>query len=205
MEFILDWGEITYINKVPHGGQLKPQRAPLRPLDGHMRPKGVDMGSLGGNLGRQGGDIGPLKMTWGLRRWEGVSGRSLGALGRSLGTSGRSYRPSGKSLLSCKDVHWLPGKSIGGHLMEMTQNAGEKPILVFQISFIHVFCNISASSGPISKFFFSNSIYIEFPKQPRKPYLSMTLHLNAIACIRYLLTRGLHKKQLKSGCSDLQV
>ena len=114
MEFILDWGEITYINKVPHGGQLRPQRAPLRPLDGHMRPKGVDMGSLGGNLGRQGGDIGPLKMTWGLRRWEGVSGRSLGALGRSLGTSGRSYRPSGKSLLSCKDVHWLPGKSIGG-------------------------------------------------------------------------------------------
>ena len=132
----------------------------------------------------------------------------MGPWGGHLGPQEGHIDPQGSHsilqgcTLTPREINW---RSQEGHLMEMTQNAGEKPILVLQISLFHVFCNISASSGPISKFFFSNSFYIKFPKQSRKPYLSMTLHLNAIACIRYLLTRGLHKKQLKSGCSDLQV
>ena len=85
----------------------------------------------------------------------------------------------------------------------MTQNAWKKHFLVSPTFNFHVYCNISASSGPNLTIFFSNSIYIKFAKRTCKPHLSMTFHFSAIACVRYLLTGRLHKKLLKTGFSDL--
>ena len=78
----------------------------------------------------------------------------------------------------------------------MTHNVGEKPILIFQIVYFHISYNISCS-GPISNFFYSNSIYFKFPKQSWKPHLSITLCWGAIACVRHLHTRGLHESTAK--------
>ena len=85
----------------------------------------------------------------------------------------------------------------------MTQDAWKKHFLLSPTLNFYVYCNISASSGPNLTMFFSNSIYIKFAKRTCKPHLSMTFHFSAIACERYLLTGGLHKKLLKTGFSDL--